>query len=97
MKKVLLFIASFIFIAAGYSQTTISSSFEYDGAEREYRLYIPASYDGIEPAPLVFNLHGYGSNGQDLISLAPYWKQAAPDAMGEGRESCGGIGGQDFG
>lgn len=26
-------------------------------------------------------LHGYGSNGADLISLAPHWQAALPDAL----------------
>lgn len=30
---------------------------------------------------IVVLLHGYGSDGQDLISLAPYWSQLLPDAM----------------
>jgi len=29
---------------------------------------------------LVILLHGYGSNGADLISLAPYWQKALPGA-----------------
>lgn len=29
---------------------------------------------------LVILLHGYGSNGSDLISLAPYWAEALPGA-----------------
>lgn len=29
---------------------------------------------------LVILLHGYGSNGADLISLAPYWAEALPGA-----------------
>lgn len=29
---------------------------------------------------LVILLHGLGSNGRDLISLAPYWASAVPDA-----------------
>jgi phospholipase/carboxylesterase len=33
------------------------------------------------PKQLIFLLHGLGSNGQDLISLAPYWQQYAPDAL----------------
>ncbi len=33
------------------------------------------------PKQLIVLLHGYGSNGQDLISLAPYWAKAAPDAI----------------
>ena len=28
---------------------------------------------GGKPDSLVIFLHGYGSNGADLISLAPYW------------------------
>jgi phospholipase/carboxylesterase len=42
--------------------------------------------DGPSAAPasggpaksLVIFLHGYGSNGADLIDLAPYWASACP-------------------
>ena len=37
----------------------------------------PAS--GALPRSLVILLHGYGSNGEDLISLAPYWRGVLPD------------------
>jgi phospholipase/carboxylesterase len=33
-----------------------------------------------KPKQLVVFLHGYGSNGDDLISLAPYWADLLPDA-----------------
>lgn len=33
---------------------------------------------GGKPESLVVLLHGYGSNGEDLISLAPYWAKALP-------------------
>lgn len=33
---------------------------------------------GGKPDALVVLLHGYGSNGADLISLAPYWAKALP-------------------
>jgi phospholipase/carboxylesterase len=36
----------------------------------------PAS--GGAARSLVILLHGYGSNGEDLISLAPYWRDALP-------------------
>ena len=36
----------------------------------------PAS--GEAARSLVILLHGYGSNGEDLISLAPYWRDALP-------------------
>lgn len=39
----------------------------------------PAS--GGAPKQLIILLHGYGSNGSDLIALAPYWHQAIPDAL----------------
>jgi len=46
----------------------------------------PTMIDGPRVAPasgaparsLVILLHGYGSNGDDLISLAPYWREALP-------------------
>jgi phospholipase/carboxylesterase len=36
---------------------------------------------GGKPDALVILLHGYGSNGADLISLAPYWAKALPGAV----------------
>ncbi len=39
----------------------------------------PAS--GGPPRSIVILAHGYGSNGDDLISLAPYWSQALPDTL----------------
>jgi phospholipase/carboxylesterase len=30
---------------------------------------------------MVILLHGYGSNGDDLIGLAPYWRGALPDTV----------------
>jgi phospholipase/carboxylesterase len=38
-----------------------------------------AAKSGKATALVVF-LHGYGSNGDDLISLAPYWADLLPDA-----------------
>lgn len=35
---------------------------------------------GGKPDALVVLLHGYGSNGDDLIGLAPYWRDALPGA-----------------
>lgn len=39
----------------------------------------PAS--GGKPKGLVIALHGYGSNGDDLIGLAPYWERLLPDVQ----------------
>jgi len=46
----------------------VNGSIIHDGVEREYILYIPSSYTAGNSAPLVINLHGYGSNrGEQLI------------------------------
>jgi phospholipase/carboxylesterase len=39
-----------------------------------------APKSGGKAKQLVVFLHGYGSNGDDLISLAPYWADLLPDA-----------------
>jgi phospholipase/carboxylesterase len=39
----------------------------------------PAS--GGAPKQAVILLHGYGSDGNDLIGLAPYWRDTLPDAL----------------
>jgi phospholipase/carboxylesterase len=36
---------------------------------------------GGPPKQIVVLLHGYGSSGGDLISLAPLWQQQLPDAL----------------
>jgi phospholipase/carboxylesterase len=36
---------------------------------------------GGRPAKIILLLHGFGSNGADLLSLAPAWRQALPDAL----------------
>jgi phospholipase/carboxylesterase len=36
---------------------------------------------GGAPKQIVLLLHGYGSNGADMISLAPHWRQQLPDAL----------------
>jgi phospholipase/carboxylesterase len=36
---------------------------------------------GGRPKKIVILLHGYGSNGADLISLAPTWQQALPETL----------------
>ena len=52
----------------------------------------PASENA--PRQIVILLHGYGSNGADLIALAPYWQASLPDALflaPNAPESCPGV------
>lgn len=41
--------------------------------------HAPAS--GLAPQQIVVLLHGYGSNGADLLSFAPFWARSLPDAL----------------
>jgi phospholipase/carboxylesterase len=48
---------------------------------------------GGVPRSLVIFFHGYGSNGEDLIGLAPYWRDALPHTLflaPNGPERCPG-------
>ena len=36
---------------------------------------------GALPKHFVLLLHGYGSNGADLIAMAPHWRQSLPDTL----------------
>lgn len=36
---------------------------------------------GGAPTSMVILLHGYGSNGDDLIGLAPFWRDALPNTV----------------
>jgi len=57
--------AFFLFILIGCAGASIAQStthtIMHNGVERYYRLYVPEDYSGDDPVPLVFNLHGYGS------------------------------------
>ena len=44
------------------AQTALFGTIVSDGIVRDYKIYVPAIYDGTTPVPLVFNFHGYGSN-----------------------------------
>lgn len=44
------------------AQTSLFGTIVSDGIVRDYKIYVPAIYDGTTAVPLVFNFHGYGSN-----------------------------------
>ncbi|MBK9257924.1 MAG: T9SS type A sorting domain-containing protein [Saprospiraceae bacterium] len=52
------------------AQQTITGSFVFKNINRTYRLRIPQNIQTGNPAPLVFNMHGFGSNAtqQELYS-----------------------------
>jgi polyhydroxybutyrate depolymerase len=70
MKKLIL--CFYLITTWGIAQTTIIDSIFSGGQFRTYRLYIPASYNGVTPRPLVINLHGYTSNAQQQQLLSNF-------------------------
>ncbi|WP_299252982.1 T9SS type A sorting domain-containing protein [uncultured Aquimarina sp.] len=44
------------------AQQVINATLQNDGRTRQYRLYIPASYDASTPTPLILNYHGFTNN-----------------------------------
>ena len=43
--------------------TYVDDSLTFGSIERTFQYYVPSSYDGTQPMPLVVNLHGAGSYG----------------------------------
>ena len=71
MKKTLVILAlTFIGAQTIKAQTLLNQNLMHDGNNREYALYIPASYDGSQEVPLLFNFHGGGGNIAEHISSA---------------------------
>jgi len=52
------------------AQQFLNETILHDGETREYRIYIPASYQSTEAVPLLFNFHGGGGNIADQIAIA---------------------------
>lgn len=61
-------------------QQTINGSILHDDLEREYILYIPASYSGTSQVPLVLNFHGYGSSASEQMIYGDF--RAVADTAG---------------
>lgn len=59
--KIILSLSFLVICALAWTQTT-THTLTYEDSIRDYRLYVPAAYDGSEAVPLLFNLHGYTSN-----------------------------------
>jgi polyhydroxybutyrate depolymerase len=54
-------------ISPGSNGSYRSASVIHDGLERTFILYVPSSYDGSVPRPLVIALHGRGVDGEGMI------------------------------
>ena len=66
-KKILLLFLLFpLFSIAQVQQTR---TIFYGGEIREYIIYVPSIYSSSNTTPLMFNFHGGGGDGQDMIGL----------------------------
>jgi polyhydroxybutyrate depolymerase len=63
LKYQFIVLSFILFLGTLKAQTTVNGSFLHNGIVREFSYYVPAIYNGTEAFPVVFNLHGYTSNG----------------------------------
>ncbi len=62
------------------AQQTINGSITHDNGQRSYTLYVPASYSGNTPVPLVLNFHGYTSSATVQMNTGDF--RAIADTAG---------------
>ena len=72
MKHFYLFFVLVLGSLTIHAQQTIEASLMHDGLEREYLIYVPSSYAGFYPRPLVFNFHGLGSNATEQMNYGDF-------------------------
>ena len=67
MSKLYLFFSTFFLSFNFYCQQQINKTLFFDGQNRSYIIYIPASYDGNTDYPLLFSFHGGGGTASSFI------------------------------
>jgi polyhydroxybutyrate depolymerase len=63
--------------ASGVTEQRLTSG----GRERQYRLFVPAGYDGRAPLPLVLDLHGSGGNSAGQAATSRFEALAAREGV----------------
>ena len=61
-KLYLFFIINILISLSFKGQQIIYDTITRDSLQRNYIVYVPASYNSVNPMPLVISFHGYGSN-----------------------------------
>ncbi|WP_025739769.1 T9SS type A sorting domain-containing protein [Aquimarina pacifica] len=77
-KSILLLLFTLITTIATYAQQVINTTLQFDGRTREYRLYVPQSYNPNNPVPLILNYHGF-TNTIDIQYNQSNFQQLAED------------------
>ena len=68
MKHFFTYFALCLFSTLGFSQSVVKT-LNIGGIQREYKLYVPASYNGSEKVPIVFCFHGLGDNMNNFENI----------------------------
>ncbi|MEO0339987.1 MAG: PHB depolymerase family esterase [Bacteroidota bacterium] len=63
-SMIFLFLVSSNFIQG---QDLLNQSIEHEGRSRDYIIYLPESYDGYTPVPLLFNFHGFLGSAKEQL------------------------------
>lgn len=71
MKRSLLILLVTIFSCIGTS-AQINGSFEFEGINRTWKVWLPAGYTGQESLPLVLALHGLTQSGQSMMDFTGF-------------------------
>jgi len=59
----------FTLITASFTAQLTTNSWNFGGLNRQYLTYVPASYNGTTPVPVVFCLHGLGDNMNNFYNI----------------------------
>lgn len=70
MKNLYLsFALIFTLITSSFIAQLTTNSWSFGGINRQYLTYVPASYNGTTPVPVVFCLHGLGDNMNNFYNI----------------------------
>jgi polyhydroxybutyrate depolymerase len=59
----------FTLMTASFTAQLTTNSWNFGGLNRQYLTYVPASYNGTTPVPVVFCLHGLGDNMNNFYNI----------------------------
>jgi len=66
----LVVLVSLVLGAQVSAQQLLSQSITHQGMQRDYLIYIPATYDASQAVPLLFNFHGYTSTASAQLATS---------------------------
>lgn len=62
----------FLYSFTSFAQSLVDGTVEHDGETRAYKVYLPSGYQEGMSLPMVFNLHGFGSNAIEQIFYSTF-------------------------